>query len=265
MEDDRHRHGRLLVLMYHGVHRSSADPGRFDPRYSVTPAAFGTQMVMLKERCGQTWLPPPDTPFRLPAAGTTSPMITFDDGDVSNARVALGCLQRLGLRAAFFVTSDFIGQPGMLSRLELRELADAGMAIGSHGASHRFLSTLSERALAAELAESRDVLEQLSGRPVRWLALPGGRGGARELQAAQAAGYDAVFGSVPGDNRDLPPGQPLQRVAITRGLDDAGFVQVLDWGGPVVRRLVWRHSLLAMPKRVLGDDRYDRLRQALVR
>jgi len=253
---------RLLVLMYHGLHAGRDDAGRFDPRYSVGPAAFAAQMARLAQRAGDVVVPDLSQPLRHAGDGRPPVLISFDDGDVTNATVALPLLQRLGLRAVFFITTDFIGRPGMLSQNQLREIADAGMVIGSHGASHRFLNTLDATRLEAELTESRAVLQQLSGQPVDLISLPGGRGGARELQAATRAGYRAVFGSQPGDNRHWRPGRMLQRLAMTRAMTDPAFASLLE--GRHVMRMRLRHSLLAMPKRVLGDDRYDRLRQALV-
>jgi peptidoglycan/xylan/chitin deacetylase (PgdA/CDA1 family) len=256
---------RLLVLMYHGIQRDAADPGCFDPRYSVTPEAFEQQMRRLAARDG-TWLPPAGQPLQVPDTEEHGPrvLVTFDDGDVSNALRALPCLRALRLRAVFFITSEFVGRGGMVSPGQLRELADGGMVIGSHGASHRFLSSLEAPALREELQRSRDYLQQQIGRPVDLLALPGGRGGQRELEVAGELGYRAVFGSQPGDNRNWRPGTFLQRVTVSRDLSLAGFDQVLAWGGSTVRRMCWRHAVLRVPKRVLGDERFDRLRQALV-
>ena len=83
--------------------------------------------------------------------------------------------------------------------------------------------------------------------------------------AARAAGYRLVFGSCPGINRGLGDTTLVRRVAITRGLGAQGFDQVLAWQGATVRRLRLRHRLLSVPKHLLGDERYDRLREALVR
>ena len=35
----------LPVLMYHGLHASAEDPGRFDPVYSVAPEEFGVNSI----------------------------------------------------------------------------------------------------------------------------------------------------------------------------------------------------------------------------
>ncbi len=254
---------RLVVLMYHGLHRGPQDDGHFDPRYSVTPEAFERQMRHVRQARGRAWLPGD----AIDASSSTTPevMITFDDGEATDATIALPCLQSLGLRAAFFITSGFVGRAGSVTAAQLRQLSDAGMCIGAHGATHRFLSGLSASALRDELRESKYLLEQETGKPVDLLALPGGRGAMRELQTAYAEGYRHVFDSSPGDNRDGGAGGYLQRVAITRDTTLDTFDQILAWHGPAVNAMRWRHRVLRVPKLLIGDARYDRLREALLR
>src|SRR6478609_7258795 len=63
--------------------------------------------------------------------------ITFDDGNASDAQIALPALLRRGLRASFFVIAGRCDEPGSLSRADVRELARSGMTVGSHGLRHR--------------------------------------------------------------------------------------------------------------------------------
>lgn len=259
--------GPLLVLMYHGIHEARADDVEFDPRYSVRPGQFAAQMHCLSEMGVAGWLPVTGRPLVAPPApeGRHMALITFDDGDASNLDQALPILQKTGLAAVFFITRSFVGQRGMLSGAGVRELADAGMVIGSHGLSHRFLNTLSPAALEIELASSRDFLQQLTGRPVALLSLPGGRGGPREIRAAHAAGYRSVLGSRPGNNVATPAGGLIDRVVISRQTDATAFEQLVRWQGPAAWHQHARYRLLGWPKRLLGDRGYDRLRQVLVR
>ena len=259
--------GRVLVLMYHGIHESRADHGQFDPRYSARPRQFVEQMHCLTGLGVSGWVPVAGHALVAPeaAAGQHMVLITFDDGDVSNLEQALPVLQASGLAAVFFITRNFVGQRGMISRAGLRDLAEAGMVIGSHGLSHQFLNTLSPATLAIELANSRDFLQQITGRPVVLLSLPGGRGGPREIQAAHDAGYLSVFGSSPGINVDTTAGGLIDRVVITRQTELAAFEQLVRWQGPAVWRQCARSRMLGLPRRLLGDRGYDRLRQVLVR
>ena len=253
--------GGVLVLMYHGLHANPAAGAGYDPRYSVHPAAFARQMDRLAA-----------TPAALRPVLATSPdsggvrtVATFDDGDATNATVALPVLQALGLTAIFFITTDWIGRPGMLTPAQVRELSVAGMIIGSHGVSHHFFNSLPDAELARELQTSRIELSRLTGQPVDVLSLPGGRWDARVMVAAVGAGYRWVFGSRPHLNPRLQPcadlEAPLGRVVVDRSLDDRAFAELLAWRGGALRRIRARHALLELPKRILGDARYDRLRQ----
>lgn len=258
--------GKLLVLMYHGIHESRTSRGHFDPRYSLTPDRFRSQTKFLQERGVARWLPVAGEAVVAPPAPADRHMvlISFDDGDASNLDQALPILQESGLSAVFFITRDHVGQPGMISNAGLRELADAGMVIGSHGLSHRFLNTLSPATLTIELASSRDFLQQITGREVVLLSLPGGRGGPRELKAAQAAGYRSVFGSRPGNNQTTQAGGLIERLVISRQTDTQAFEQLVRWQGPAVWRQRTRYRMLSWPKQLLGDRGYDRLRRMWV-
>jgi peptidoglycan/xylan/chitin deacetylase (PgdA/CDA1 family) len=249
----------LPVLMYHGLHEAGAP--NFDPVYSVTPRAFAAQLDLLAELGLRPLLlreldgvPP----------GDDAVVITFDDGDASNHDVALPLLRERGMAAEFFVTADFVGRPGMLGAAQVRALADAGMSVQSHGRTHRFLSDLPDAELEAELHDSRRVLESLAGRTVDALALPGGRGGARELRAAHAAGYRHLLGSRPGVNRGARGGC-LERIAVTRDLALPRLRQLLRWHGAAPRLARWRYEALQWPKRVLGNRAYERMRALVVR
>jgi peptidoglycan/xylan/chitin deacetylase (PgdA/CDA1 family) len=249
----------LPVLMYHGLHADTQARGRFDSVYSVAPDEFARQLDWLADNGYRT--------VRLGDIGAVDKpvLITFDDGDASNLDVALPLLLRRGFTAEFFVTSDFIDQPGMLSPEATRALAGAGMGVQSHGRTHRYLEDLDPEALAAELSHSKQRLESVTGRPVEALALPGGRGGERERQAALQLGYRYVLNSVPGPNRVRRPGEYLQRLAITRNLPLDDFAALVSWRGIGPRWMQARHHLLGWPKRLLGNQRYERLRARVLR
>ena len=249
----------LPVLMYHGLHVGDGDPGRFDAVYSVTPANFAAQL---------DWLC--DNGYRsarldgIETATDKSIVISFDDGDVSNLTIALPLLQKRGMLAEFFVTGDFIGQPGMLTTSNVRTLADAGMGIQSHGRSHRFLEDLDDDTVYAELRDSKARLEAASGQPVTALAFPGGRGGGRERDIALRLGYRHVLGSAPGRNRGRRPHECYERIAVTRDLPLDDFAALVAWRGLRPRYAQARFRALRLPKRLLGNDRYQRLRAKLL-
>jgi peptidoglycan/xylan/chitin deacetylase (PgdA/CDA1 family) len=254
--------GHLPVLMYHGLHASAQAPGRFDVVYSVTPDDFARQLDWL---AGNGY-----RGVRLRDLGATDNtckpvIISFDDGDVSNLEIALPLLTERGFAAEYFITADFVDQPGMLSTAGVRALADAGMGVQSHGCTHRYLEDLDAAALEAELRESKQRLESLTGGAVEALALPGGRGGERERRMALQLGYRDVLNSEPGRNLGWQRGEYLQRLAITRGLALADFAALVNWRGVTPRWIQARHHLLGWPKRLLGNQRYERWRARVLR
>lgn len=253
----------LPVLMYHGIHADARSRGRFDGVYSVTPASFARQMDWLVDRGYASVLPGRAVDAGRPR-DARSVVVTFDDGDVSNVEVALPLLVERGMRAQFFVTTDFIGQPGMLSADDVRTLAAAGMGIGSHGVTHRFLEDLPEELLEAEMRDSMRRLHEACGMDVDAIALPGGRGGVREARMAHAVGYRHLYGSVPGPNRRARPGSWLQRISVTRDTDMAQFEAMVRWRGWESRKIRARYEALRLCKRMLGNERYQRLRKGLL-
>lgn len=249
----------LPVLMYHGLHVDESDAGRFEPVYSVTPEAFASQLDWLRENG-----------YRSVRLDDFQPgqdrqvVISFDDGDVSNFTVALPLLAERGMTAECFITSDFIGEPGMLTTQDVHALADAGIGVQSHGRSHRFLEDLDDDAMFAELRDSKARLEAASGQPVTGIAFPGGRGGSRERDVALQLGYRHVLGSEPGPNRGRRAHECYERIAITRDMTLDGFGALVGWRGLRPRYAKARFRALRLPKRLLGNDRYQRLRAKLL-
>ena len=255
----------LPVLMYHGLHADERANGRYDPVYSVHPDSFARQLDWLLDNGYRSVRIGEHIAHDGSAAGAAQPVaITFDDGYISSVEVALPLLRERGMTAEFFITSDFVGQPGMLAAADVRTLAEAGMGIGAHGRSHAYLEDLDIDTLDAELRESRASLSSIAGRRIDALALPGGRGGERERRSALAHGYRHLFGSVPGPNRGMESDDWLQRIAVTRATALPEFAALVAWKG--LRPLLMRARFVALswPKRLLGNAGYERLRARLL-
>jgi peptidoglycan/xylan/chitin deacetylase (PgdA/CDA1 family) len=162
--------------------------------------------------------------------GTTA--LTFDDGYAGVHRHAFPILQRLGVRPTLFLVSgafdgtvraeewvdpeDRIGyEPTVIAQDAVRELAEAGWSFGSHSHTHRDLTELSEEECGRDLRESRERLESMLGRQVRWLAYPKGRHAEHVRRAARAAGFTHAL-SLPEERERVEP-MAVPRVGIYRG------------------------------------------------
>lgn len=213
---------RSVALMYH---RLGSSANEWERKLTVSAAGFAAQMHALADRGFRAcaidayvgWL---KGQCQLPEE---SFLLTFDDGFVGVHEHGLPVLRELGWPFTVFVVSGLIGgrdqwtadlnpagttQP-LLGKREIEEMVLAGASIQSHSRLHPDLRTLSDAALAEELAGARGDLEALVGGPVRYLAYPYGGHDERVIRAAQAAGYDAAFTVESGFNR---PGADLFRI-----------------------------------------------------
>ena len=91
---------------------------------------------------------------------------------------------------------------------EVRDLAEAGHRIGFHTLRHQRLPELGDDELERAMAEGRERLEEVAGRPVDLIAYPHGRADARVARAAARAGFARGFTTewspaLPDDDRLL--------------------------------------------------------------
>jgi len=146
--------------------------------------------------------------------------LTVDDGNRSDVTNILPSLIERGLDAVFFVCSGRIGRADFLDKENLRELLDAGMAIGSHGVDHLPWRTLGDEQLRDELVRSKRALEAACGVTIDEAACPFGSYDRRVLAALRGAGYRRVYTSDGGFS--LLNQRVVPRTTVTRGmsLDD---------------------------------------------
>lgn len=234
--------------MYHGI-GEPADAAE-GARYTVTALELARQL----EELAASRLPvlEPDRVLQEDAGL----VLTFDDGEASVARYALPELERRGLRGALFMTTGWLGRRGFLDRGALREIDAAGWLVGSHGHTHRFLSTLDDEELHLELRRSRDVLAELLGFAPRHLSFPGGRTSARVETIARSLGFTTFWSSRPGINRQGAGSEPIRRTVVRRGEPIERFRKLIQ-ADPLTHALdEATMSCRALVRKVLGENRY---------
>jgi peptidoglycan/xylan/chitin deacetylase (PgdA/CDA1 family) len=134
--------------------------------------------------------------------------ITFDDGYAETLDLAFPVLEARSLPAIVFVVSGLVGgratwnaEPQrLLSRSEVLELDAAGIFIGSHSRSHARLSSLGNDAIKDEVRGSRQELEDLLGRQVRFFAYPHHDRDERVVTEVENAGYAGAAGGRDGSH-----------------------------------------------------------------
>jgi peptidoglycan/xylan/chitin deacetylase (PgdA/CDA1 family) len=121
--------------------------------------------------------------------------ITFDDGNESDAAIALPELAKRELRATFFVVAARIGMPHFLDRKALTDLVSAGMEIGTHGMYHRDWRKIDEAALNVEIVDARRRIEDICGIAVTKAAIPFGSYDRRVLRRLRSEPFKHVYTS----------------------------------------------------------------------
>jgi len=264
---------RTTVLMYHAIEDTTVpavDSPAADPHYSVSPLTFSDHLRAIAD-VGARGVSVLD---RL--AGTVSGAsvaVTFDDGHASN-RQAADVLAGSSMTADFFVNPFTIGSAGFLTWAELREMLQLGMSIQSHGMHHRYLSDMSPVDVKQELLESRIEIEQQVGAAVTIFAPPGGRMPPQFALTAAQAGYRAVCSSAVGywqparrravNDPALTDAEMIPRLAVLNATEVARFRRWISGHRPEMWKLQMRSALLQGAKRAVGNQRYDKLRQAIV-
>jgi peptidoglycan/xylan/chitin deacetylase (PgdA/CDA1 family) len=190
------------VLAYHKVGLDA-----WETWFSMPEETFAAQLEELRKGGWQpidrrAFLRGLDDPDSLPPRAA---LITFDDAYRCVLDTALPVLEQFGFPAVVFVPTGFIGganewedrsQPDerICDWDELLELERRGVAVESHGVSHRPLARLGVTNLERELRGSKDALEERLGRRVDLFAFPYGEAGRGRMSGELAvAGYRAAF------------------------------------------------------------------------
>lgn len=152
--------------------------------------------------------------------------ITLDDGYRGNFEHALPVLRRLGFTATAFAVSAHVGgrnewdlrhgaaEHALMDRSQLRDWAAAGMEVGAHTRHHVNLCACDAPTAWAEIAGSRDELQDIVGEPVRSFSYPYGQHTMRHARLVRDAGF--AFAATIATGRATPQADPwrLPRVSV---------------------------------------------------
>jgi peptidoglycan/xylan/chitin deacetylase (PgdA/CDA1 family) len=250
-----------IALTFHGINpQPAASNSPMDPatrRYVITPDHFKQVMNMISpEKCCTVseyvgnqegdWL-----------------ILTFDDGSISDFEVGFPTLKERGINATFFVTVENIGLSGYTTVTHLKEMAETGMEIGSHGLTHQYLTTMTRSEAIREIRESKDRLEQTTGTKVVSFAPVGGHYKKWMEECAYEAGYRMFATMVPGRTSGGRDVVLLKRNHIQshHGIDYLSRLIGGHYRTMAINRL--RYDVLQIPKVVLGLRNYDLLKKYL--
>jgi len=134
--------------------------------------------------------------------------ITFDDGFRNNYINALPILEKYKFPATIFITVDFLrdysGSDLYLSCSEIKNMIKSGLiSFGSHGLTHRALTTVKKRELDKEISLSKERLENIINNKTNFFAYPfvhSGSYNSNIRQLLKRHGFKAAFTTIFGIN-----------------------------------------------------------------
>jgi peptidoglycan/xylan/chitin deacetylase (PgdA/CDA1 family) len=243
--------------MYHdvvdaGAEDTSGFAGRDAALYKIAPGLFEAHLDAIAQSASGSGRAP-------------SPLFTFDDGGIS-AMMAADALETRGFTGHFFITANYIGTRGFLTRADLIELRRRGHGIGSHSCSHPLrMGHCGWSQLIHEWSHSRATLSDILGEDVQTASVPGGDFSPMVAKGAAKAGYVRLFTSEPSRAERHAFGMTLTgRFTIQRWTSarTAASLAAGEWRPCATQAIVWNAKKLT--KRLAGE-RYLKLRRLLLR
>lgn len=179
-------------------------------------------------------------------------LFTFDDGPSRKTTPRLlDTLDRLGIRAVFFVTTESFGSGNPWEREHediVREIADRGHTIGNHTETHRQLPLLRNAEIEAELGVSERKIRRAIGLRPRLIRPPGGALSTRVSDLLAEHGYASVLWTVYTGDLEVDTAEDVVRTffrVLRRRERETG-----NRGGIVLLHDTQPHSLEAVPRLV---------------
>lgn len=188
--------------------------------------------------------------------------LSFDDGWRSHHDVVLPELIKRKWRASFYLISSRLNHPEYVSVSQVRDMAAAGMDIGSHSHTHPYLTTLPRDKRMEEFSVSKRILEDALSCAVPSVAFPYGDYNTDVVSDALEAGYLWTCTSDDGANdsaRQWKTG--IRRFSVHAGMtaDDAYRMLFPSWKDKIIFSV--SGTVKNSMKKFLGRSQYVRLRK----
>jgi peptidoglycan/xylan/chitin deacetylase (PgdA/CDA1 family) len=218
---------RIPILVYHHVREHEGwAKSTWSWKMTVSPTNFDQQMQWLTDH-GYTTITL-DTLVKIldgKKQGPEKPVVlTFDDNNINVLENGLNAMTSRGHIGVFYLVANRLDQPGVIGRTHIPDLLSKGMDIQSHTMSHAGLTNLSNAQATTELAESKRLLEEATGKTVQHVAYPLTMHNQRIRDLTKAAGY--VTGTIM-DPRPIKGTDDRMKLARIMMTDDTNLEQVL--------------------------------------
>ncbi len=218
----------VRFLMYHGVY-DSEDEIYGGNREWIHKTMFEEHCMVLKD--GGYNVLTMDNYYQCKQNGAfpeKSVVISFDDGPLCQLKHAVPILLKYNFKAIFYIPVLKLNQTDRMTNEQVIELSKAGMEIGSHSMSHRDFRLLNKDEIVEELVESKNYLENLTGKPVTHFSFPFGYGYKIDPQIFKQSGYLTAVTVDRGINKIKTNLFTLYRLGIYNHTNKKNFLKLLN-------------------------------------
>ncbi|MBW4665503.1 MAG: polysaccharide deacetylase family protein [Chroococcus sp. CMT-3BRIN-NPC107] len=212
---DRATKAKVPVFMYHDILpekevffdvtvKELEQHFSFIKEQGLTPISFDQLVTHLR-----TGLPLPEKPI----------MLTFDDGYGGHYEYVYTLLKKYGYPAVFSVYTSNMGKDTGRTHVSWEQLKEMAanplVTIAAHSVTHpKDLRVLSDERLKIEIEQSKQILEDQLGIPIRYFTYPEGKYDERVAKLVERAGYKAALTMSDTDERFA--GESESMLAISR-------------------------------------------------
>jgi len=182
---------KIPVICYHSINK---DPSGKSP-IIISPEKFRQHLQTIKDNGYTTLTMAQFNDYILgdKPVPEKSVLLTFDDGYMDNYTNAFPILKEFNMNATIFIISSYLDGDVYMSPSNIKEMSDYGIDIESHTVSHLRLSELSYEQQFNELKNSKQALENITGKPVISIAYPEGKYNEDTSKAVLETGYAMGF------------------------------------------------------------------------
>lgn len=214
------------IFEYHDLSEKPSNSKTFHSPYVLLKTKFFEQMRWLYQNGYKTLTIDDLLSGNMPEK---SVILTFDDGHISNYKLAFPILKKFNFLGTFFIVPQFIGKKSCISKKHILEMHEEGMKFGSHSLTHPFLLSLSKEKVMQELLESKSKIESILKIKINHFSVPYGFYDKYLVRHVENAGYKSLvtedFGYYKPNNSSF---QILPRFTVKSHIALSRFVHIAE-------------------------------------
>ncbi|MBO0934141.1 polysaccharide deacetylase family protein [Fibrella aquatilis] len=208
---------QVPILCYHQIREWRGTDSKSAKDYICPTSVFVQQMQMLKDSGYHAITA--DQLYAYLTTGAALPtkpvFLTFDDGDEDQYTNALPILNKHGFKAMFGIMTVAIGRHGKqpyMSKAQIKDLSDKGHEVCCHTWDHHNAKKYTAADWQAQAVEPRQLLEEITGKPVKYFVYPFGLWNHEAAVELQKLKYLAAFQLADKKRDEQYPLQSIRRI-----------------------------------------------------